>query len=431
MLLVVMLILMFANLVMLLKGVLGYDFRDNRIMVIAGAAMIMLYWWLEIAPPDWGISLFFLRLCIEGVGTLLLFAGKKWNLFFSGVGMCVLFEEMIQACLGAAILIRGGRNIIDIDWGLVMIAAQLLIAAVLVLLWVVFKKNRKAINRSFEKLNSLVLGSFILTYPVFYFSPWSSGEIEYIGEIVRGQNQIKNGIVFFLFIAMMVLICIQITQRRELKKMLHLNEKCIREQTEQYRLLSNRDRELRKFRHDYNGHIIALQNLAESGSRQELVRYIEGLSMARSRFKLICSNNIICDAILNQYLSLCREAEIELKVKGNLPDGLLIPETDLCVIVSNAVKNAYEAVKQCSDKRKIQIEFSNTGNFASIQIINPAKELPLIRDGVFQTTKTDRLNHGIGVENMLEAAEKHGGKITWTCEDGIVITDILLRCKEK
>ena len=54
MLLVVMLILMFANLVMLLKGVLGYDFRDNRIMVIAGAAMIMLYWWLEIAPPDWG-----------------------------------------------------------------------------------------------------------------------------------------------------------------------------------------------------------------------------------------------------------------------------------------------------------------------------------------------------------------------------------------
>ena len=167
MLLVVMLILMFANLVMLLKGVLGYDFRDNRIMVIEGAAMIMLYWWLEIAPPDWGISLFFLRLCIEGVGTLLLFAGKKWNLFFSGVGMCVLFEEMIQACLGAAILIRGGRNIIDIDWGLVMIAAQLLIAAVLVLLWVVFKKNRKAINRSFENLNSLVLGSFILTYPVF------------------------------------------------------------------------------------------------------------------------------------------------------------------------------------------------------------------------------------------------------------------------
>ena len=33
----------------------------------------------------------------------------------------MLFEEMIQACLGAAILIRGGRNIIDIDWGLVMI----------------------------------------------------------------------------------------------------------------------------------------------------------------------------------------------------------------------------------------------------------------------------------------------------------------------
>lgn len=78
-------------------------------------------------------------------------------------------------------------------------------------------------------------------------------------------------------------LCINNPAKRT-EKMLHLNEKCIREQTEQYRLLSDRDRDLRKFRHDSNGHIIALQNLAESGSREELVRYIEGLSMARSRF---------------------------------------------------------------------------------------------------------------------------------------------------
>ena len=119
-----------------------------------------------------------------------------------------------------------------------------------------------------------MLLSFVIVYPIFYYSQWSSGSIEYLAEITNGKNQIRNGIVFCVFLVVAVLSCILISQRRELQRMLHLNEKCIQEQTEQYRLLSGRDRELRKFRHDYNGHIIALQNLAESGSREELVRYI-------------------------------------------------------------------------------------------------------------------------------------------------------------
>ena len=425
------LVLELLSLIVLFKGVLGYDFRDNRLWVAAGIAMFSVQWVLETIFHNEGTSLMLVEFYVPALSAVIMFKGEKWNIFLIGIGMYALFIELNSACVGVAILKSGGKNLIDINLPLVMIVALILMFGIFVILGIVFRTKKKDINRNIEKLSPSVLLSFVIVYPIFYYSQWSSGSIEYLAEITNGKNQIRNGIVFCVFLVVAVLSCILISQRGELQRMLHLNEKCIQEQTEQYRLLSSRDRELRKFRHDYNGHIIALQNLAESGSREELVRYIEGLSMARSRFKLICSNNIICDAILNQYVSLCREAEIELKVKGNLPDDLLIPETDLCVIVSNAVKNAYEAVKQCSDKRKIQIEFSNTGNFASIQIINPAKELPLIRDGVFQTTKTDRLNHGIGMENMLEAAGKHGGKITWTCEDGIVITDILLRCKEK
>lgn len=425
------LVLELLSLVVLFKGVLGYEFRNNRLWVAAGIAMFAVQWVLMAVNPNIAYIGLFREVLLLAGGAVMMFEGRKTIIFLIGTCMICIFDEFEGTGIGVAILVHKGRNLMEINLALVAILSVLVPITVLFILFVVFRKKKNKIHGSVERLNPLVPLMFIVVYPIFRYSPWSSVGIASISEITRGQTQVKNGILFCCLIVVFVLICILLTQRRELRKMLHLKEKCIREQTEQYRLLSNRDRELRKFRHDYNGHIIALQNLAESGSREELVRYIEGLSMARSRFKLICSNNIICDAILNQYLSLCREAEIELKVKGNLPDGLLIPETDLCVIVSNAVKNAYEAVKQCSDKRKIQIEFSNTGNFASIQIINPAKELPLIRDGVFQTTKTDRLNHGIGVENMLEAAEKHGGKITWTCEDGIVITDILLRCKEK
>lgn len=432
MILAAILVMELLTFILLFKGVLGYSFRDNKFLDAAGISMFVVYWGIETALPNGGTLLLFVEMLVPAVGAVLMFAGRKWNIFFIGIGICALFREMNAACLGAAILIKGGRNLEDISLPLLMMAALLLMAAVFAVLWAVFRKKREDIYRSLEKLNSLVLLPFVLVYPLFYYGRWASGEIEYLAEIRRGKNQINDGIVFCTFLTVAVMVCILISQKREIQKMLRQNEKCLREQAEQYKLLSIRDRELRKFRHDYNGHIAALQKLVEEADRQTISRYIKNLSTIKENLNFIRSNNIICDAILNQYTALCRDAQISLIVKGRLPDHLLILETDLCVIFSNAVKNAYEAARKCeSEQRTLQIEFSRIGSFASVRISNPTVEKPVIKEGLFSTTKKDRENHGFGIENMMEAAKRSGSEVNWEYKDGRVITSILLRCSDQ
>ena len=98
----------------------------------------------------------------------------------------------------------------------------------------------------------------------------------------------------------------------------------------------------------------------------------------KSEHKLVYTNNLICDAILTRYAALCRAENIELKIHGTFPDQLYISDTDLCVLIS------------------------------------------------------DRRNHGLGTQNMLEAARKNGGSVTWSFnEPNLVSVEILVCCAKR
>jgi len=209
-----------------------------------------------------------------------------------------------------------------------------------------------------------------------------------------------------------------------MKRILLLNEKCIEEQTEQYRQMSSRDEQLRKFRHDYNSHILSLQVLSEQDENEKLRQYIRDLGEIHVNSKQISTGNIIGDAILNQYDELCDESRISFLVKGCFPEDFQIPETDLCVILSNGVKNAYEAAVRCEEgKRSVSVEISTHGRLLFLTVINSALEPPVLIDGMPVTSKDDKVNHGLGTKNLRETVEKHGGKVKWeTDSDGHVIT---------
>lgn len=51
---------------------------------------------------------------------------------------------------------------------------------------------------------------------------------------------------------------------------------------------------------------------------------------------------------------------------------------------------------------------------------------PTFRDGVPVTTKADAGSHGFGTRSMRGIVERHGGVLTFGCEDGIFHVDALL-----
>ena len=68
--------------------------------------------------------------------------------------------------------------------------------------------------------------------------------------------------------------------------------------------LQKKDQALRKFRHDYKHHILAMQELAARKDYGELLTYLNDLSHIQSQTASISTNNPVADAIFNYFDSI-------------------------------------------------------------------------------------------------------------------------------
>lgn len=423
--------LKFAGIVFLFKGVLGYHFDENKIKAVAGVLVVVFAYCLEqwIIANE-GLIFFWQEIFIPAAGISLLFAGRKAVSFLVAACMMCVYKVPYSLMSGAAILrCPAGVHNFSVIESLSTFICLIIMVAVAIL----FRKRKARIRKAMGELPPLTLLPFLLVSYVSSKKPVIFGDrTGYDQEFIYGENLVRSGITELVLVIAFVLVCILVSQRRMLKQTILLNEKCIREQTEQYRLLNRRERELRKFRHDYNAHIIALHRMAEKGEAEKAKKYIKTLSVINESTRLIDTNNIICDAILNQYAGLCKDDGVYMEIKGKISAGFPVEETDLCVIISNGVKNAYEAALKCKNTETvphISVEIANQGAYTIITIVNSAPEAPVIRDGVLLTSKKDKQNHGIGTRNMVETIKKYGGSVSWEYDDNLktVTTNMLFQ----
>ena len=80
----------------------------------------------------------------------------------------------------------------------------------------------------------------------------------------------------------------------------------------------------------------------------------------------------------------------------------------MCILVSNLVKNAVEAVEQVPDKEKyIFFEIKSGNIFLQINMRNTCTEhTGITKAGKIYTTKGDKKNHGLGIKNIENAEYK-------------------------
>ncbi|MDD6043895.1 MAG: GHKL domain-containing protein [Eubacteriaceae bacterium] len=260
---------------------------------------------------------------------------------------------------------------------------------------------------------------------------WTGGVIttdagENIDELFWKSNLFSALLAAFLLIVI-ALSQIMIIQKRNLAIANKLNERCIDEQITQYQLLQQKDEELRAFKHDYKAHMTIVNSFLHNEDIKSAIRYVEQIGEIEDQFHVISTNNLIVDAILNQYKELGKSEGIDIHVIGSLPKIMKLKESDLCGLFSNAMSNAFEATVKCVGKRNIEVEFLNNGDYLFINIKNPTSLKMEIVRGVPITTKD--ISHGIGTKNMIKIAEKNKGKVIWENIGNTVITRIRVQYK--
>lgn len=140
------------------------------------------------------------------------------------------------------------------------------------------------------------------------------------------------------------------------------------------------------------------------------------------------TGNKALDILLTEKSLVCQSKGIGFTCMAEARGIGYIEEADLYAMFGNALENAIEAAEKLQDPQKKQISFTmrKVGGFYVVQLQNYTADRLALHDGLPQTTKEDKRNHGIGVRSMELLVEKYGGQMSFQQEEDVVELSLML-----
>lgn len=161
------------------------------------------------------------------------------------------------------------------------------------------------------------------------------------------------------------------------------------------------------FRHDNRHHIETIRNLLHSHDYENANAYSESIiAEYLDADTVIISNMPMLSNLIRNKREIAEERGIRMTV--NLPDflGVSMTDSDLCIIFSNLIENAFEAAMQMTDGF-VDIVATHNRNTIFLTVSNSAKSICLNSDGTLQTQKKDSLMHGFGLKSVKRIADRN------------------------
>ena len=178
------------------------------------------------------------------------------------------------------------------------------------------------------------------------------------------------------------------------------------------------------YRHDLRHHMQHLLSCIENGKIEQAEGYIHEVcaQIEAGRVKNYCENEMV-NLIFSSFAGRAESAGATMNIKAVVPYILPVSETDLCVLLSNALENALHACTAQEQKGTIDIlAYEKNGRFF-FQVTNPCRKEVVFENGV---PVTDRPGHGIGVRSICAIVDRYGGMYSFLVEDNKFILRVSL-----
>lgn len=396
----------FAVIILPLCFLFGYDVRKKKIpfiSVFTGLVVIDIVFGILLNNAD---DFSFITETITMISSTVLpyfiiKPKKKLTFALFGLTMTALIDY-----LEFSIALALGEIPIIYEQIIYCVLNTLIIAAVLM----VYRFGSvKAPEDFLEKISPVVYLVIFFAYFSTYYDVMISKDSTYY---VQASSALKL-LSAFLIVAAIVYMVYRYTALSMKQKEAEIQHSL---EVNYYEDMMRRNRDIRTFRHDYKNNLFSLNTLIKSQRYDEADRFIENLSddleLTRNRFN---SGNYLVDAILSDKAQKCENDGIEIEFDGRACDKEIDNNT-ICTIFSNAVDNAVRACAEIAPcKIKISSELKSNG--ITIRFRNPVKEKVIIKNNSVKTTKSDKLNHGLGLSNIKKAAQKYNGYAEVKCDD--------------
>ncbi len=201
-------------------------------------------------------------------------------------------------------------------------------------------------------------------------------------------------------------------------------------QVRYYETMEQVNEDLRIFRHDFPKKMRPLVAYLEENRAEDAKAIAEELggfvANAGRRFN---TGNYRLDTVLycEQQAAAADGIEIEFPFGGAFPAEGIDPD-DVYTIFPNALDNAIEACRKVDGPRKITVHSRVVDDTVFVTISNPVAGSVTEKNGLPQSDKADRNNHGYGFRSMKKAAAKYGtDNLDFTVKDGVFTLRISLK----
>ncbi|MBE5914059.1 MAG: GHKL domain-containing protein [Pseudobutyrivibrio ruminis] len=237
----------------------------------------------------------------------------------------------------------------------------------------------------------------------------------------------------------MLMLMTEMGRRNELalrKESTEINQ-LFQKQYEQYKLAIDNSEALRKEMHDMKHYVMALKNEDDPERRAEVLADMEQAIAIQESF--MNTGNKVLDVVLTTKSLQCQKKNITLNamVDGDLLSDIHVK--DICSLFGNILDNAIEASQQVADKEKrlitlsvrkrnqfIIVECDNYSDSENVKLRNNQKRSFFGKNNLPKTTKGDNVKHGYGLKSITQVAEKYGGAMNCSYEDGWFKLKVLL-----
>lgn len=189
------------------------------------------------------------------------------------------------------------------------------------------------------------------------------------------------------------------------------------------------DQKIRRFRHDINAHITALEQGIKTGDIDQLEQYIQRMRDEIRSFSVKKYTGLkVVDAVISEWNQKATDEKITWEWSGEISDSKHLELYDLCVIFSNLLSNAVEATRQVENDREKKI-VTSCGTFQDqicIRITNTCK-LDVNENNIKTTSKkNDIANHGFGLRNVQNIVDNMQGEFTKKIDQGVFTAEIII-----
>ena len=257
---------------------------------------------------------------------------------------------------------------------------------------------------------------------------------EYILQPLAGRAELADVYLqmrLFLILVMTLLsVVMLILQWNAYRRLALQNDKQVllqmaRQRESQYEFSKENIEMINRKCHDLKHQLRALEQVSDDERRAQLRQARQAVDFYDAVVK---TGNDALDTLLTEKSVYCQNRSIRLSCMVSTHYLSRIGLVDLYTLLGNALDNAIESVERLAspEKKTISLTIRDQGRMLYLQVENYYEGTIAFEDGLPQTQKDDRENHGFGVRSIRSIARAYGGEMYLSADGELFLLQVVI-----